>query len=206
MQSRVVERLELEVDLRRACERDELRLFFQPILNVPGRELVGFEALLRWIHPTRGLISPMQFIPIAEENRYDYRDRTMGPQGSRFDSWRSWRIRHSRRHSLTLNINISPKQFTSGLVPTVREALAGGSIPEGALKLELTETVVMADVTRSVELMRELRQAGCRLVVDDFGTGYSSLGLFVHAAPGWSEESIDLSSVAQMERHSMPRS
>lgn len=171
----MLDRLDLEADLRAAIERDQLRLEFQPTYAIGSGALVGVEALVRWQHPTRGLIPPDSFIKIAEETG------VIVPLGA----WvlraacaqaRAWLNDHIGNRPFTLSVNLSGKQFAdSQLVHQVAAVLASQSLPEGLLTLELTESVVMADAEQAVERLRQLKHLGVSVSIDDFGTGYSSL-------------------------------
>jgi diguanylate cyclase (GGDEF)-like protein/PAS domain S-box-containing protein len=175
MHERVLARLELRADLQRALERQEFELHYQPLVRLQDGEVTGVEALLRWRHPTRGLISPADFIPFAEETGlivpigrwvlYEgcHQARIMGEQmgGSA---------------PLAISINLSVKQlFHEDIVADVAAALAAAGLEPGALTLEITESVMMTDTDFSQTRMHELHALGVRLAMDDFGTGYSSL-------------------------------
>ncbi|MCW2966430.1 MAG: hypothetical protein JWM71_202 [Solirubrobacteraceae bacterium] len=173
MQAEVVERLELEADLQRAIDRDELEVFYQPIIRLGSGELAGHEALVRWRHPTRGLMSPGAFVPVAEETGL------IVPLG-RFV------LREACRQAaawqglgdaeLMMNVNLSGRQLEDpALVDEVTAILRETGLPAARLVLEITETVLMHDTETTIERLRALRALGVRLAVDDFGTGYSSL-------------------------------
>jgi diguanylate cyclase (GGDEF)-like protein/PAS domain S-box-containing protein len=174
MRAEAVSRLQLETDLRRGIERNELRLVYQPIVDLQSEGVVGFEALVRWHHPTRGVVPPLQFIPLAEETGLivpigDFVLREACRQAAK---WRSL-PRGSKMH---VSVNISSRQFTQGdLVATVRSALIGASLDPSALKLELTESVIIQNAESTYGIIEQLRTLGCSIAVDDFGTGYSSL-------------------------------
>jgi diguanylate cyclase (GGDEF)-like protein len=168
----VVERADLEADLQRVIERDELVLHYQPIVALGNRAIVGVEALVRWRHPTRGLVEPEAFIPVAEETQLmaDL-GRWILTEGCReVAAWRTIR-------PLRLSVNLSAVQLHSAdlLAATVSEALAESGLPPEALVLEITETALMRDVTETIACLRALKELGVLLAVDDFGTGYSSL-------------------------------
>ncbi len=160
MRASVMARLQLETDLRHAIEGEEFRNFYQPIVDLASAEIVGFEALLRWQHPTRGLLGPDEFIPVAEER-------------AAIDA-------HSH---LTISVNLSAKQFLQpNLVEDIRKLLCELALPPEALKLEITESTVMADPSGAVEMLQQIKSLGIRLAIDDFGTGYSSLS-YLHRFP-----------------------
>jgi diguanylate cyclase (GGDEF)-like protein len=175
MRAQTVERAELEHDLRRAIERHELRLHYQPLVDLKTGHVVGMEALLRWQHPLRGLIPPLAFIPLAEETGL------ILPIGrwvleTACAQLREWQQRLPATRGMTLSVNISARQFAqSDLVGLVAQILDRTGINPARLELEITESVVMDQSEASVEQLRGLRGLGIRLVLDDFGTGYSSL-------------------------------
>lgn len=167
------ERLELENDLRRAVANDELVVHYQPKVDVTNGHTRGAEALLRWHHPSRGLVPPSVFIPIAEETGLIL---PIGEWVLR-EACRQLRRWHDRGFAhLNMAVNLSAEQFSQeDLVRRVREAIQHAGIPARCLELELTETAVMRDTERSVQLLDEIAALGVRISVDDFGTGYSSL-------------------------------
>jgi diguanylate cyclase (GGDEF)-like protein len=168
----VVERADLEADLQRVVERNQLVLHYQPIVALGNRAIVGVEALVRWRHPTRGLVSPDAFIPLAEETQVMAElGRWILTEGCREVA--GWR--HIR--PLRLSVNLSAVQLHSPdqLTTVVSEALAESGLPAEALVLEITETALMRDVTETIACLRALKELGVMLAVDDFGTGYSSL-------------------------------
>jgi EAL domain-containing protein (putative c-di-GMP-specific phosphodiesterase class I) len=175
-------RLQLETDLRHALERGEFRNFYQPIVALVSGEIAGFEALLRWQHPTRGLLGPNEFIPVAEETGLI---RELGWWNLRqacqqISEWRAGSIAH---HHLTISVNLSAKQFLQpNLVEDIRKLLGELALPPKALKLEITESTVMADPSGAVEMLQQIKSLGICLAIDDFGTGYSSLS-YLHRFP-----------------------
>jgi diguanylate cyclase (GGDEF)-like protein/PAS domain S-box-containing protein len=182
MRASVMARLQLETDLRRALERGEFRNFYQPIVTLVSGEIAGFEALSRWQHPTRGLLGPNEFIPVAEETGLI---RELGWWNLReacrqISEWRASSVAH--RH-LTISVNLSAKQFLQpNLVEDIRQLLLELALPPEALKLEITESTVMADPSGAVEMLQQIKSLGIRLAIDDFGTGYSSLS-YLHRFP-----------------------
>jgi len=167
-------RLALEADMRRALERDEFVLYYQPLVGLRSGQLLGFEALLRWQHPVLGLVMPEEFIPVAEESGFIVQ---LG----------EWVLRTACRQQKAwveagydvarVTVNISARQFQHrDLAELVGRILEETGIARGALELELTETLLMSDVASSVTTLRALRRMGVAISIDDFGTGYSSLG------------------------------
>lgn len=175
MNAQVTERLALETAMRRAIERQELRVYYQPLVRIDTAAVVGFEALVRWQHPDRGLISPIEFIPLAEETGM------IVPIGAWVleESCRQvqlWQEQLGATRGLLLSVNVSARQFQSPeLVETVASVLQRTGFNPTHLKLELTESMMMHDVERTIQRLHELKGLSIQLVVDDFGTGYSSL-------------------------------
>jgi diguanylate cyclase (GGDEF)-like protein len=175
MQAEVVERLELEGELLAAIERDEVEVHYQPVIALDGQTLAGFEALARWTHPTRGLVPPPQFIPLAEENGSIVQLgrqilRTACRQAAR------WLEEFPTAEPRIMSVNLSGRQLEDpNIVADVAAALADSGLPAAALVLEITETVLMHDTEATIARLTALKALGVRLAVDDFGTGYSSL-------------------------------
>ena len=175
MHERVVERLELQAELQRALELDQLELRYQPVVRLEEGADYGVEALLRWMHPTRGMIPPQHFIPLAEETdlivpigRWVLEEACR--QGVRLHE------RFPLTTPLTISVNLSAKQLQSEtFVDEVRETLDRSGLPPSALVLEITETAMMEDTDLAVRRLHELKSIGVLLAMDDFGTGYSSL-------------------------------
>ncbi|MCC6174212.1 MAG: EAL domain-containing protein [Chloroflexi bacterium] len=174
MNARIAERLTLETSLRRAIERNELRVHYQPIVALEDGAISGFEALLRWEHPQRGLIPPGEFIPLAEETGLILPiGRWVLEESCRQVT--EWQARFGER-PLTLAVNISARQLQDpGLVDTVAAILRDTGFPPANLKLEITESIMIQDVDRTIEKLRQLDALAIDIALDDFGTGYSSL-------------------------------
>ena len=174
MHEHAVRRLRLESDLRRALERREFLVHYQPTVNLETGRILGFEALVRWRQGGR-TVSPSEFIPIAEETGLiEQIDTFVMAEACR--QVRAWQARWAGGRSLSLNVNVSGRQFRShDLCARIEGILHSTGFPPGCLRLEITESVVMEDAARSRELLVALRALGVRVAIDDFGTGYSSL-------------------------------
>ena len=175
MHAGVLERLELKGDLQRAIEHGGLELHYQPVVELESGRIHGLEALVRWNHPTRGVVPPLDFIPLAEETGLiiplgmwvlnEACRQAKGLQDSRPDE-----------ASLGIAVNLSVRQLQhAGLVDQVVEALRASGLDPGCLTLEITESMLMSDAELTIDRLTELKKVGVRLAVDDFGTGYSSL-------------------------------
>ncbi|MGH9821348.1 MAG: putative bifunctional diguanylate cyclase/phosphodiesterase, partial [Pyrinomonadaceae bacterium] len=197
MHSRAVHLLDLETDLRYAIERDELELFYQPIVALDDLSLTGFEALVRWNHPTRGMISPNEFIALSEETGLIV-PMTVKLLERACCELSEWQHRSLSRRPLTMSVNISGKHFTEGdLVTQIRTVLAETAIDPSHLKLEITESAVMKNAEHAIAVLTQIRETGVRISIDDFGTGYSSLS-YLHRFP-IDVLKIDRSFVSTME-------
>jgi diguanylate cyclase (GGDEF)-like protein/PAS domain S-box-containing protein len=173
MTSRAKGRLTLEADLRRALEREELRLHYQPQVDLDSGRIVGLEALVRWQHPQRGLVSPAEFIPLAEESGLIVRlgDWVLHTACQQIRAWEDAGL--APRQTA---VNVSTVQLGRGqLIDSVQAALARTGIAADRLELEITESIAMGDTAQSFKALADLRALGVRLSIDDFGTGYSSL-------------------------------
>src|SRR5689334_17940684 len=175
MHGELMTRLKMEMDLRRACERDELFVDYQPIVSLKSRTLIGFEALVRWRHPEVGLVPPKDFIPVAEETGQIL---TIGQTvlESACRQAREWQTTYPAAPPLFVSVNLSVKQFNQpGLVENIASLLERFQLPPRCLKLEITESVFTDNIEAAVGLLTQLRELGVQLSIDDFGTGYSSL-------------------------------
>lgn len=170
MNGRMLERQAIKIALRGALARREFELHYQPLIDLHTNQINSFEALLRWQHPERGMISPAEFIPLAEETGLIVQ---IG----------EWVLQEACRNAASwpgqigIAVNLSPIQFKNkALVHTVREALAAAGLAPARLHLEITESVLLQDSQANIATLQDLRQLGVRIAMDDFGTGYSSLG------------------------------
>jgi diguanylate cyclase (GGDEF)-like protein/PAS domain S-box-containing protein len=167
--------LQTSSELRRGLERGEVVPYFQPIVDLDGGHVVGFEVLARWLHPDRGLLAPAQFLPVAEESGLivDLGARILRDSLAQLAHWRAVGLRFA---ACSLSINVATQQLIDGrFLDVVQEALGETGIDADSLWLEITETALMADTTAAGRALRDLRGLGLHLSVDDFGTGYSSL-------------------------------
>jgi diguanylate cyclase (GGDEF)-like protein/PAS domain S-box-containing protein len=182
MRASVMARLQMETDLRHALERGEFRNFYQPIVNLSSGEIAGFEALLRWQHPTRGLLGPIEFIGVVEETGL-IREVGWWNLSEACRQISEWRAAVPANHNLIISVNLSAKQFLQpNLVTDIANLLREIKLPPEALKLEITESTVMKDPSGAVEMLQQIKSLGVRLAIDDFGTGYSSLS-YLHRFP-----------------------
>ena len=175
MRSQVLALLQLENDLRRAIERQEFQLVYQPIVSLDRHRLIGFEALLRWHHPERGMVSPADFIPIAEEAGL------IIPIGwwvlrEACHQMYLWQRQYALDPALQISVNISSRQFSlPDFIPKIRQILQDIDLAHGSLKLEITEGVIMDHAMSVADRLAQIKALGTTLGIDDFGTGYSSL-------------------------------
>lgn len=170
MNERIMERRQLEMDMRQALRRREFRLDFQPRYDTSSQTIIGAEALVRWLHPTRDLLSPACFIPLAEETGliFELSDWVLQEACLNALSWND---------HLMVSVNLSPVEFQrSDLVERIASVLERTGIAPQRLELEITESVMLEDATSALTMMNNLKALGVRLSMDDFGTGYSSLG------------------------------
>jgi diguanylate cyclase (GGDEF)-like protein/PAS domain S-box-containing protein len=180
--SHAITLLQLETDLRLALERDEFVLHYQPVVELAGGSITGFEALVRWQHPQEGLIFPQSFIPVAEDSGLI---AELGEWVLRaaLRQLREWQIHRIAADDIFVSVNVSPRQFTSGrLVDSVRGILDEAGVAGPCLRLEVTEAAIMRNPGTAAETLNALRDLGVDLCIDDFGTGYSSLH-YLHEFP-----------------------
>lgn len=197
MHAHALKLLQLETDLRHAIERKELCAYFQPIVEISTLKLVGFESLIRWNHPEKGLISPSEFIPISENTNLII-PITLWMLRHCCEQMVSWHSQSPLNKDLFLSVNLSGKHFTqSDLVSQVRKIVVETGIKPYCLKLEITESAVMENAETVISMLKELKEIGVQLSIDDFGTGYSSLS-YLHRFP-IDTLKIDRSFVSTME-------
>ena len=180
MRAALLERIELESELRRAVERDEFVLHFQPIYSLADGSVAAVEALVRWQHPTRGLVPPGAFIPLAEESGTIVRIGR-GVLRAACTEAASWSLVGAGQAAVSVNVSVRQLQDPD-LVVDVAEALASSGLDPSRLVLEITETVLAPGSEKTMDVLRELKRMGVRLALDDFGTGYSSLR-YLHEFP-----------------------
>jgi diguanylate cyclase (GGDEF)-like protein len=182
MHARAVYLLQMENDLRRALDREEFRVYYQPIVMLEKGHLAGFEALIRWQHPDRGFINPADFIPLAEETGM------IVPIGlwtlrQACQQLRQWQFHSPTNRSLFMSVNLSGKQVAqAALVDDISKVLKETGVEGRHLKLEITESAMIENAENAAELLQRLKELGVQLSIDDFGTGYSSLG-YLHRFP-----------------------
>ena len=173
MHEGVMERLDLKADLQRAVERHEFVVHYQPQIDLTDKRIVGAEALVRWRHPTRGLVLPEEFIPLTEETGLILEiGRFVLEEACRQASW--WQMEFDPNFAISVNLSGRQLQETD-IVDTVKAALSAGPVSGDSVTLELTESVLMKDSPTTVDKLNALRALGVHLAIDDFGTGYSSL-------------------------------
>ena len=193
MDAKMQERSTLQIELRKAIAAGEFELFYQPLINLQENAVSGFEALLRWNHPTRGLVLPATFIPLVEETGL------IIPLGE-------WVLRQACAEAakwpsaINVAINLSPVQFRSkGLISTVMSAIAAAGIAANRVELEITETILLKNSEATLAVLHQLRSLGVRISMDDFGTGYSSLS-YLRSFP-FDKIKIDQSFVRDLDRN-----
>jgi EAL domain-containing protein (putative c-di-GMP-specific phosphodiesterase class I) len=191
LEATALARVQIEAELERAIDNDELRVYFQPLVEARSHKILGVESLLRWQHPTRGLVFPDEFIELAEDNGLITR---MGEWVIRAALTEAARL----PESVKVAINISPLQIHSAtLISTIVNALATNNISPNRLELEITESVLMTDTEFTLKRLHQIKDLGVRISLDDFGTGYSSLS-YLRAFP-FDKIKIDKSFVKDIE-------
>ena len=182
MYTQVTKLLELEMDLRRAVERQEFQVYYQPIILLETDKIIGFEALVRWQHPQHGLVPPDNFIPLAEETGL------IIPIGywvlrEACRQMRAWQVQFPTDPPLTISVNLSTKQFSQPeLIDQINQIMQETGLEAGNLKLEITESVLMENIQLATFMLLQLQQMNIQLHLDDFGIGYSSLS-YLHRFP-----------------------
>jgi diguanylate cyclase (GGDEF)-like protein/PAS domain S-box-containing protein len=182
MHSRAVELLRMETELRRAIERGEFQVFYQPVVALADGRVTGFEALIRWNHPDRGMVPPVEFIRMSEDTGMIIEiDRFVLREACR--QLREWRTRLPEAGDLSISVNLSVKQFSRpDLADHVRGAIREFGLDPASLRLEITETVLLDSSPAATDQLEQLHKEGFRIYLDDFGTGYSSLS-YLHRFP-----------------------
>jgi EAL domain-containing protein (putative c-di-GMP-specific phosphodiesterase class I) len=176
MDAKIRARRHLELDLRQAIANEALEVHYQPCVSLKDGRITGCEALVRWRHPERGMVSPVEFIPIAEETGLinALGEWVLTTACAEAASW---------PEGIRLAVNVSPVQFKSGtLALKIASALAASGLPAGRLEIEITEAVLIRDDETALAILHQLRGLGVRIALDDFGTGYSSLS-YLHRFP-----------------------
>lgn len=197
MHTRALTLLQVETDLRQAIERGELCAYFQPIVELESMKLVGFESLIRWNHPTKGLVPPNDFIGISEDTNLII-PMTLWMLRHSCEQLVRWQQKSPLNQKLFLSVNLSGKHFADKqLVNQVKRVLDDTGLDPACLKLEITESAVMGNAEAAIQMLKQLKTLGVRLSIDDFGTGYSSLS-YLHRFP-IDTLKIDRSFVSTME-------
>ncbi len=182
MHTKAVGLMQTESDLGYALERNEFCLHYQPIIKLNSTALMGFEALIRWNHPTRGLVSPAEFIPLSEDTGLVI-PMTFWVIREVCEQINKWQKLSPKQKLITVSVNISGKHFAEpDMVEQIEQILSETKVNPLSLKLEITESAVMANAENAIEMLRRLKNLGLQLSIDDFGTGYSSLS-YLHRFP-----------------------
>ncbi|HEY9801330.1 MAG TPA: EAL domain-containing protein [Leptolyngbyaceae cyanobacterium] len=196
MHQEAIKTLEIENDLRRAVERQEFVVYYQPIISLTTGKISGFEALIRWLHPTKGLISPTDFIPVAEETGL-INAINVWVLHSACRQLRIWQSHPATPKNLTISVNLSAKLFLkSDFLVQIDQVIEQTQINPSSLELEITETVIMQNSNEIKTILQQLKERKIKLIMDDFGTGYSSLS-YLHIFP-FNALKIDKSFVNRM--------
>lgn len=207
-----LKRLSLENDLRRALKRNQFEVYYQPQVNLNNKNVIGCEALIRWHHPTKGFVSPVDFIPLAEETGMikDIGEWVLLEACKQAAIWNEEFAR-----PIDMAINLSARQFNDTLVSTVIRALNQSQLPSHCLTLEITESILVQDPEQVIHILSQLRQLGIKIALDDFGTGFSSLSYlkrfpldklkidraFVKDLPNDTDDSAIIASVLAVAEH-----
>lgn len=197
MHNLALERLRLEIELKKAIERQEFVVFYQPIVDLANGALVGFEALVRWQHPTQGIVPPGQFIPLAEKTGLIIaigREVLM----TACQQAKAWQEKFDSHKNLLISVNLAVVQLlSSGIMDEIDHILEHSGLPPETLKLEVTESDIMENIETAIDVLHAIKQRGIALSIDDFGTGYSSLS-YLHRFP-FDTLKVDQSFVSEME-------
>ncbi len=197
MYQEAIQLLEIENDLRRAVERQELLVYYQPIISLTTGMIAGFEALVRWQHPIRGLIYPVDFIPVAEETGL-INDINIWVLRSACQQLHTWQNHTTTPENLTMSVNLSVQLFTHpNLISQIDQIIYETKIKSNTLQLEITESVIMENTEAVKKIIQQIKERGIKLIIDDFGTGYSSLS-YLHSFP-LNALKIDKSFVKRMQ-------
>ncbi|PSR16916.1 hypothetical protein C8255_15310 [filamentous cyanobacterium CCP3] len=197
MHIQAVKRMTLEQDLRSALDQQEFALHYQPIVDLNSRQVLGFEALVRWQHPVRGFVSPADFIPVAEETGLILPISRWVLEAA-CAQLATWQQQFPAAQNLRVSVNLSGKDLLqTTLVETIQQTLAQTQLSATALTLEITESMLVNDVETTIERLRQLRELGISISIDDFGTGYSSLSYLYNLPANYLK--IDQSFVGNMQ-------
>jgi diguanylate cyclase (GGDEF)-like protein len=182
MHADALHRLQLETDLRKAVERNEFRMHYQPVISLTTGHITGFEALLRWEHPERGTVQPAEFIPVAEETGLIVRiGRWVFVEACA--QLAKWQRSHRRKEPLTVGVNLSVRQFAQpDLVNQLTRLISESGIAPGSLRVEITEAAIIDRGGTAASVLEQIRESGAQVHLDDFGTGYSPL-IYLHRLP-----------------------
>lgn len=197
MHTQAINQLTLETDLRKAIERQEFMVYYQPIIDIFSERLIGFEALVRWQHPTRGLILPNEFIPLAEETGLIVQiDRWMFYTACQHLA--NWKAKFASDLLLKININISAQDIRhSSFIEDIDQTLAQTGLAGDSIAIEITESMLIDNICKTIDLLNELKNRKIQISIDDFGSSYSSLN-YLHRLPA-DNLKIDRSFVSQMQ-------
>ena len=182
LHDRAITRLQLETDMRRGLEREEFLIYYQPIHSLETGKLAGFEALARWKHPVRGIVSPVEFIPVAEETGTIVALGTWIMERA-CSQMQSWQELYPHKYPLQISVNLSGKQLREpSLLEKIDSILQKTGLSPESLKLEITESSLIENMEVATQTLLEIKSRGIKLSMDDFGTGYSSLS-YLHRFP-----------------------
>lgn len=198
MHSQALERLRLEIELKKAIERQEFVVYYQPIVELAQGSLIGFEALVRWQHPSQGLLPPGFFIPLSEKTGHIH---AIGREVFRISCCQAklWQEKFTDHRQLLISVNLAvPQLLSSHIMEEIEQILHESGLPPATLKLEVTESGIMENIETALDVLHAIRQRGMALSIDDFGTGYSSLS-YLHRFP-FDTLKVDQSFVVEIEK------